>query len=207
MKLTPKGTNNNMELNNPRVFIVEPKTGLAHELPGVIKCDIGPILSNPLPAPNNKTGQYTWKAKAICRTHISRKMRKDFRKVFYTQRPPKYIKKATYVQWIGRYDVTNFKSESELMRLSHRELGEIIAPLAPIIIMGETERASRAVPKHKTEFPCGGIVPNPRIEINVNTEEFGMTLEKCKQMAEELLQERATFQLGTIDAGIIQKTL
>ena len=196
-----------MELNNPKVFIIEPKTGLAHELPGVVKISMPHVdVGEFLPKPNPKTGLYSWQAKATCRTHISRKMRKDFRKVFYTPRPPKYIKKATYVQWIGRYDVTNFKSESELMRLSHRELEKIIAPLAPIIIMGETERASRAVPEHKTEFPCGGIVPDPRIEINVNTDQFGMTLEKCKQMAEELRQERATIQLGTIDAGIIQKT-
>ena len=149
-----------MELNNPKVFIIEPKTGLAHELPGVVKIGMPHVdISDFKPKQNPKSVQYTWRAKAICRTHISRKVRKAFRKVFYTQRPMKYIKKATYVQWIGRYDVTNFKSDVELMRLSHRELEKIIAPLAPIIIMGETERASRAVPKHKTEFPCGGIVP------------------------------------------------
>lgn len=173
-----------MEINNPKVFIIEPKTGLAHELPGVVKCDIGPILRNPLPAPNNKTGQYTWKAKAICRTHISRKMRKDFRKVFYTPRPPKYINKATYVSWIMRYDVTNFKTEDQLMRLSHRELERTIALLAPIIIAGESERISRMVPEHKTNFPCGGIVPKPQVELNVNTGEAVMSIEKCKQMME-----------------------
>jgi len=134
-----------------KVFIIEPKTGLAHELPGVAKIsmplvDVGEFL----PKPNPKTGLYSWQAKVTCRTHISRKMRKDFRKVFWTRRPPKYINKATYVQWIMRYDVTNFKSEAALMRLSHRELEKTIALLAPIIIAGERERASRAVPEHKT---------------------------------------------------------
>lgn len=84
-----------------------------------------------------------------------------------------------------RYDVTNFKTEDQLMRLSHRELEKTIALLAHIIVEGERERACRVVPEHKTNFPCGGIVPNPQVELNVNTSEFGMTTKKCMQMLEE----------------------
>ena len=143
-----------------KVFIIEPKTGLAHELPGVVKIGMPHVdVSDFKPKQNPKTGLYSWQAKATCRTHISRKMRKGFRRAFWTRRPPKYINKATYVSWIMRYDVTNFKSDVELMRLSHRELEKVIAPLIPIIIMGEVERVNRDMPKHKAEFPCGGIVP------------------------------------------------
>ena len=89
------------------------------------------------------------------------------------------------MSWIMRYDVTNFKTEDQLMRLSHRELEKTIALLAHIIVEGERERACRVVPEHKTNFPCGGIVPKPQVELNVNTGEAVKDIEKCKQMLED----------------------
>lgn len=171
-----------------KVFIIEPKTGLAHELPRVIGSNIGTLhvdVGEFLPKPNQKTGLYSWQAKVTCRTHIGRKMRKDIRRIFWTRRPPKYINKATYVSWIMRYDMTNFKTKDQLMRLSHRELERTIALLASIIVAGERERISRMVPEHKTDFPCGGIVPKPQVELNVNTGEAVKDIEKCKQMLED----------------------
>lgn len=178
-----------MELNaeKMKVFIIEPNTVISHELPGVAKIsmplvDVGEFL----PKPNPKTGLYSWQAKATCHTHISRKMRKDFRRVFWTRRPPKYINKATYVSWIMRYDVINIKTEDQLMRLSHRELERTIALLAPIIVAGEREHISRMVPEHKTDFPRGGIIPKPQVGLNVNTGEVMMAIEKCKKMMENI---------------------
>lgn len=167
-----------------KVVLIDKETGERRQLPGVIgisHVDVGEFL----PKPNHKTGLYSWQAKVTCRTHIGRKMRKDIRRIFGTRRPPKYINKATYVSWIMRYDVTNFKTQDQLMRLSHRELEKTIALLAPIIVSGERERACRMVPEHKTDFPCGGIVPNPQVEFNVNTNEAVMSIEKCMQMLEE----------------------
>ena len=40
--------------------------------------------------------------------------------------------------------------------------------------------------KYKNGYPCGGIVPKPQMELNVNTGEAVMGIEKCKQMLEDL---------------------
>ena len=175
-----------------RVILIDKETGKQTVLPGAV----GTIqMGEVLPKPNPKTGLYSWQTKAKCRVHISRKMRKNFRKVFWTHRPRKYLAKSYIVRWIMEYDFSNIKTEEQLMKLSHSELIKKLAPIAFMVIEGETRK--RWDFGNHSEYPCGGIVPNQDIE--PNTGEMIICPAKAKQLRAELRPNLATIEKPSID--------
>ena len=163
---------------NARVFIVNKETGERKELQGVTDISLQEQINEDLKAKLNiPKGPYTWTAKATCRTHFTRKMRKDFRRVFFTQRQRKYVAKAYLVRWILEYDVTNVKTEQQLMKLSHRELTKILIPIAFMVIEGERRKAYERISR---KYPSAGIVPSG--DIKPNTGETVVTKEQMKEL-------------------------
>ena len=175
-----------MEIENPKVIIIEPKTGLAHELPGVAKISMPHVdLGDFKPKQNPETGLFSWHAKATVK--ISRRTRKQIDYLLRPKREPKYVDKATYVSWILRYDVTNIKTESELRKMTHRELEKMVVLIVPQILSGEYERISRMY-EQKHDYPCGGIVPKTQFKLDVNTGDAVIKLDDAKKMLEQLKQ-------------------
>ena len=171
-----------------RVVLIDKETGKQTVLPGAV----GTIqMGDVLPKPNPKTGLYSWQAKAMCLVHISRKMRKNFRKVFWTHRPRKYLAKSYIVRWIMEYDFANIKTEEQLMKLSHRELIKKLIPITFVVIEGERRKAWNAGHHHQ-ECPSGGFVPCP--EFKPNTGEAVFSKEALAKMGEELTKPQKVGQ-------------
>lgn len=174
------------------VTLIDKETGKQTVLPGAV----GTIqMGEFLPKPNTMTGLYSWQVKDKYHVHISRKMRKDFRNVFWTQRDPKYIKKAIIASWIIEYDMTNTKTYDELMKFSHRELIKKLVPIVFVVIEGET-RKRWDFGNHR-EYPCGGIVPNQ--DIQPNTGEMIICPAKAEQLRTELKPHLVTIEKPSID--------
>lgn len=92
-------------------------------------------------------------------------------------------------QWISVEDRLPKKGECVFVRY-----GDVAHPLYSSAYMIEKElwsieRYGNGEVAHWMPIPplhpCGGIVPKPKVELNVNTDEFGMTTKKCMQMLED----------------------
>ena len=179
---------------NPKVFLIDKETGEKREIHGVISTtNIHEMIDEDLKAKLNiPKGPYSWTVK----TRFSRRMRKQFRRMFWTPREAKYIKKSTLAGWILKYDVTNIKTEDELMKLSHRELTKRITPVvAMTVVADEIRRRCGETLRH--DFPCGGIVPSQ--DIRPNTGEMIICPPKAQKMRVELMPDLAKIEKPSID--------
>lgn len=118
-----------MELNaeKMKVFIIEPKTGISHELPGVIGSNIGTLhvdVSDFKPKQNPETWQYSWHAEAVCKI-----TRRDCKRLRYMFRPRvfKYIAKGKMAQHILTNSKDGVYTYEQLMRMSAKQLKPIFA--------------------------------------------------------------------------------
>ena len=144
-----------MELNNPKVFIIEPKTGLAHELPGVAKISMPHVdVSDFKPKQNPESGLYSWQAKATCK--ITRRDCKRLRHMF-RPRVFKYIAKNKMAQHIIANSKEGAYTYEQLMRMSAKQL----KPLFAVSLCAEYAKyVAELQEKYKNQsYPCGGIVP------------------------------------------------
>ena len=144
-----------MELNNPKVFIIEPKTGLAHELPGVAKISMPHVdVSDFKPKQNPESGLYSWQAKATCK--ITRRDCKRLRHMF-RPRVFKYIAKNKMAQHILANSKEGAYTYEQLMRMSAKQL----KPLFAVSLCAEYAKyVAELQEKYKNQnYPCGGIVP------------------------------------------------
>lgn len=173
-----------MELNaeKMRVFIIEPKTGISHELPGVIGSNIGTLhvdVGDFKPKQNPESGLYSWHAEAVCKI-----TRRDSKRLLHLFRPRvfKYIAKDKMARHILANSKEGAYTYEQLMRMSAKQL----KPLFAVSLCAEyAKHVAEVQEKYKNGYPCGGIVPKPQVELNVNTGEAVMSIEKCKQMVEE----------------------
>lgn len=174
-----------MELKNPKVIVNAPMHEIGRGMLGMAEIGISHIeVGKFMPKQNTRTGLCSYQAKLTCK--ISRRMFKQLNRLLRPKREPKYVGKATFVSWIMQYDVTNIKTESELLKMTHRELEKMVVLIAPQILSGEAERIRRMYePRH--DFPCGGIVPKRQIRLDVNTGDAVIKLEEAKKMAEQLI--------------------
>jgi len=164
-----------------KVFIVDPKTGLAHELHGVVKIDMPHVdVSDFKPKQNPESGLYSLQAEATCK--ITRRYIKRLRHKF-RPRVFKYIAKDKMAQHILANSKEGAYTYEQLMRMSAKRLKPLFAVS---LCVEEAKHVAEVQEKYKNEYPCGGIVPKPQVEFNVNTGESVMNIEKCKQMLEEL---------------------
>ena len=144
-----------MEINNPKVFIIEPKTGLAHELPGVVKIGIPHVdVSDFKPKQNPESGLYSWQAKATCKI-----TRRDCKRLLHMFRPRvfKYIAKNKMAQHILANSKEGAYTYEQLMRMSAKQL----KPLFAVSLCAEYAKyVAELQEKYKNQnYPCGGIVP------------------------------------------------
>ena len=138
-----------------KVFIIEPKTGLAHELPGVAKISMPHVdVSDFKPKQNPESGLYSWQAKATCK--IKRRDMKRLRHLF-RQRVFKYIAKDKMARQILESTKEGTYTYEQLMRMSAKQLKPIFA----LILCAKMAEycASLHERDSKQNYPCGGIVP------------------------------------------------
>ena len=143
-----------MEINNPKVFIIEPKTGLAHELPGVVKIGMPHVdVSDFKPKQNPESGLYSWQAKATCKIK-----RRDMKRLRHLFRPRvfKYIAKDKMARQILESTKEGTYTYEQLMRMSAKQLKPIFA----LILCAKMAEYCASLHEHdsKQNYPCGGIV-------------------------------------------------
>ena len=108
-----------MELNNQKVFIIEPKTGLAHEIPGVVKIDMPHVdVGDFKPKQNPETGLYSWQAEVVCK--ITRRDSKRLRHMF-RPRVFKYIAKDKMARHILANSKEGVYTYEQLLRQTYRK--------------------------------------------------------------------------------------
>lgn len=169
-------------INNPKVFIVEPKTGLAHELPGVVKIGMPHVdLGDFKPKQNPESGLYSWQAKATCK--ITRRDCKRLRHMF-RPRMFKYIAKNKMAQHILATSKEGAYTYEQLMRMSAKQL----KPLFAVSLCAEYAKyVAELQEKYKNHnYPCGGIVPKTQFKLDVNTGDAVIKLDEAKKMLEQI---------------------
>ena len=148
-----------MKLNaeKMRVFIIEPKTDISHELPGVIGSNIGTLhvdVGDFKPKQNPETGLYSWQAEAVCKI-----TRRDSKRLRHLLRPRvfKYIAKDKMARHILANSKEGAYTYEQLMRMSAKQL----KPLFALILYVKMAEYCVSLHEHdsKQNYPCGGIVP------------------------------------------------
>ena len=171
-----------MEMKNPKVFIIEPKTGLAHELPGVVKISMPHVdVSDFNPKQNPESGLYSWQAKATCK--ITRRDCKRLRHMF-RPRVYKYIAKNKMAQHILANSKEGAYTYEQLMRMSAKQL----KPLYAVSLCAEYAKyVAEVQEKYKNGYPCGGIVPHGGdYEKCINRDEAVFSKDELAKLAEQL---------------------
>jgi len=180
MQIPTYNENRIMETNNPKVFIIEPKTGLAHELPGVVKIGMPHVdVSDFKPKQNPETGLYSWQAKATCKIK-----RRDMKKLLHMFRPRvfKYIAKDKMARQILESTKEGAYTYEQLMRMSAKQLKPIFA----LILCAKMAEYCASLHEHdsKQNYPCGGIVPGGGYK--TIGDELVLTKEQTANLAEQL---------------------
>lgn len=177
-----------MELNaeKMRVFIIEPKTGISRELPGVIGSNIGSLhvdVSDFKPKQNPESGLYSWQAEAVCKI-----TRRDSKRLRHLLRPRvfKYIAKDKMARHILANSKEGAYTYEQLMRMSAKQL----KPLFAVSLCAEyAKHVAEVQEKYKNGYPCGGIVPHGGdYEKCINRDEAVFSKDELAKLAEQIKQ-------------------
>ena len=170
-----------MELDNPKVFIIEPKTGISRELPGVAKISMPHVaLGDFKPEQSPETGLLSWHAEAVCKI-----TRRDSKRLRHMLRPRvfKYIAKDKMARHILANSKEGVYTYEQLMRMSAKQLKPIFA----VSLCAEyAKHVAEVQEKYKHGYPCGGIVPETQFKLDVNTGDAVIKLDEAKKMLEQL---------------------